>query len=358
MSKLYLVTGAFGHLGSTVVRQLLERGERVRGLVLQGDTNPCPPGLIQHPLFQRVYGDVTRPDSLAAFFAHSPEDQLVVIHTAGLVSISARHKMQVYNVNVNGTANIISWCLRSHVHKLVYVSSVHAIPEPEDPAETITETQQFDPNRVVGLYAKTKAAATKRVLDAQRMGLDVTVVHPSGIIGPGDYAGSHTIQMMIDFLEGRLTACVKGGYDFVDVRDAAAGVIAAEKGRCGGCYILSGRYVPVQELLGELARISGRKPIRVVLPSWVARSVAPMAEQYYRILRQPPLFTSYSLYTLRSNGHFSHALADRELGYRVRPLEDTLLDTLTFLLQAGRLPRYKKYLAKKAGRPASAGHRA
>ena len=266
MSKLYLVTGAFGHLGSTVVRQLLERGERVRGLVLQGDTNPCPPGLIQHPLFQRVYGDVTRPDSLAAFFAHGPEDQLVVIHTAGLVSISARHKMQVYNVNVNGTANIISWCLRSHVHKLVYVSSVHAIPEPEDPAETITETQQFDPNRVVGLYAKTKAAATKRVLDAQRMGLDVTVVHPSGIIGPGDYAGSHTIQMMIDFLEGRLTACVKGGYDFVDVRDAAAGVIAAEKGRCGGCYILSGRYVPVQQLLGELARISGRKPIRVVLP--------------------------------------------------------------------------------------------
>lgn len=354
MGKIYLVTGAFGHLGSAVVRRLLDRGETVRGLALEGDSHPCLPALTGSGRFTVFRGDVTRPGSLAPFFDRGPEDRLVVIHAAGLVSISSRHKKLVERVNVEGTENVIGWCLRSHADKLVYVSSVHAIPEQ---GGVITETGDFDPDKVVGLYAKTKAAATRKALDAVRMGLDVTVVHPSGIIGPGDYAGSHTVQMMIDFLEGRLTACVKGGYDFVDVRDAAAGVVAAEKGRCGGCYILSGRYTAVRELLDRLAFVSGKKPIRTMLPSLMARAVAPLAEGYYSLLRQPPLFTSYSLYTLRSNGHFSHALADRELSYTVRPLEDTLRDTVDFLLRAGRLPRYKKYLGKTQAVPAAAKSR-
>ncbi len=351
MGKIYLVTGAFGHLGSAVTRQLLERGETVRALALQGDPHPCPPGLMGYSNFSLFRGDVTRPDSLTSFFDHGPADRLVVIHAAGMVSISSRHKKLVEQVNIKGTENIIAWCLRSRAEKLIYVSSVHAIPEQPG---VIAETGGFDPDRVVGLYAKTKAAATRKVLDAVRMGLDATVVHPSGIIGPGDYAGSHTVQLMIDFLEGRLGACVKGGYDFVDVRDAAAGVIAAEKGRRGGCYILSGRYVPVKELLERLAFVSYKKPVRVVLPSTLARAVAPLAEGYYGLLRQPPLFTSYSLYTLRSNGHFSHALADRELAYTVRPLDETLRDTVDFLLKAGRLPRYKKHLRKIQALPAPA----
>ena len=355
MGKTYIVTGAMGHLGSAVVRQLLDRGETVRGLVLPHDPNPCPPDLAGRPGLRVYTGDVTRPDSLAALFEHEPSDELVVIHAAGLVSISSRHRERIYDVNVGGTENVIGWCLRAHVKKLVYVSSVHAIPENDG---VIAEATAFDPDKVVGLYAKTKAAATKKVLDAQRLGLDVSVVHPSGIIGPGDYAHSHTVQMMIDYLEGRLTACVKGGYDFVDVRDAAAGVIAAEAGRCGACYILSGRYVPVKDLLQGLSKVSGKKPLKTVLPSWMARATAPLAEAYYGLLRQPPLFTSYSLYTLRSNGHFSHALAERELGYHIRPLDDTLRDTVAFLLQAGRVPKYRAYLRKtNAAGAAAAGMR-
>ena len=113
----------------------------------------------------------------------------------------------------------------------------------------------------------------------------------------------------------------------------------------------------MRELLDRLALVSCKRPIRIMLPDLVARAVAPLAEGYYGLLRQPPLFTSYSLYTLRSNGHFSHALADRELAYTVRPLEDTLRDTVDFLLRAGRLPKYKKYLCKKQAVPAAARSR-
>lgn len=347
MEKIYLVTGAYGHLGSAIVRQLLERGEKVRALVLPHDPNPVPAGLQPSARLEICHGDVTRSDSLAGFFRRTPSEELVAIHAAGIVSIASRKQRQVVNVNVNGTANVIGWCLRSHVKKLIYISSVHAIPES---AGTIVETRDFDPDKVSGLYAKTKAAATKRVLAAARMGLDVTVVHPSGIIGPGDYAHSHTVQMMIDFLEGRLVACVRGGYDFVDVRDVAAGVLAAERAESGACYILSGRYVPVKTLLDKLAEISGKKPIHVMLPGWLARSTAPLAELYYKLLHQPPLYTSYSLYTLRTGGRFSHQKAARELGYHVRPLEETLRDTLDFLVRTGRVPKYKRSRTQ-GGRP-------
>ena len=81
-------------------------------------------------------------------------------------------------------------------------------------------------------------------------GLDAVIVHPSGILGPGDFGQGHLTQMIADYLNGRLVACVKGGYDFVDVRDVADGVIAAaEKGRAGECYILSNRHYEVRELL-------------------------------------------------------------------------------------------------------------
>ena len=111
-------------------------------------------------------------------------------------------------------------CFKNKVSKLIYVSSVHAIPEKED-GGIITETYDFDPGKVVGLYAQTKAKATRAVLAASKKGLNAYVVHPSGIIGPGDYGNGHSTQLIIDYIKGRLVAYVNGGYDFVDVRDVA-----------------------------------------------------------------------------------------------------------------------------------------
>ena len=157
------------------------------------------------------------------------------------------------------------------------------------------------------------------------------------MLGPYDFGHSHLTQLVLDFCSGKLTACVKGGYDFADVRDVADGILsAAERGRTGECYILSNRYVEIRELLDAISEVRGTKKIRVVLPMWIAKATAPLSEVYYAIRKQPPLYTRYSLYTLCTNAHFTNEKAKKELGFSNRPLSETVADTVRWLEEQGR----------------------
>lgn len=332
MHTKYLVTGATGHLGINIIRLLCMGGRDVRALVMDGDENRhrLPPGV------EIIIGNVCDKKSLEAFFRNEEADDLVVIHTAGIVSVASKFDRKIYDVNVNGTKNILEMAKKYHVKKLVHISSVHAIPELPH-GQVITEVDTFDPECVKGLYAKTKAEATKLVLDAALDGLDASVVHPSGIIGPYDYGKGHLTSLVVDYCTGRLFAAVNGGYDFTDVRDVARGVISCcEAGRRGECYILSNNYVSLKKLFALLHEITKRKPIKF-LPMWLAKLSAPMAEQYYKIRKAPPLYTPYSLYTLCSNSSFSHEKADIELGYVTTPIETTLRDTYEWLKRENRI---------------------
>ncbi len=342
--QLYLVTGAMGHLGNTIVKRLLEQHKRVRGLALPGDHAVS----FSDPQVEIVRGDICDPDSLEPFFSNPSHYDLVVIHTAGIVSIASKYQQKVYDVNVTGTKNLLEQCQKHGVRKLVHVSSVHAIPE-QSSGQIITEVSRFDPDQVHGLYAKTKSEASQLVLDAAAGGLNASVVHPSGIIGPGDWGHGHLTQLVIDYLDGRLVAGVNGGYDFVDVRDVADGILScADKGRQGECYILSNQFCRVRDLLRMLHEITGKKEIKVILPTWLAKATAPLAERYYKILKQPPLYTAYSLYTLSSNANFSHQKAGRELDFSPRPLQQTLADTAKWLLENRRLKALPKNRVKTA----------
>ena len=337
---IIIVTGAMGHLGNVLVRKLERTEHEIRGLALPGDRTVS---------FQRTkiyYGDVRDYNSLEPLFDNPEQEDMYVIHTAGIVSIASKYQQKVYDVNVRGTKNMIDRCLVNHVKKLVYVSSSHAIPEQEG-GTVMREVSVFSPEWVEGLYAKTKAEASQLVLDNCQNGLNACVVHPSGLIGPEDFGHAHLTQMIQDYLNGRLTAYVDGGYDFVDVRDVADGILSClQKGRSGECYLLTNRYCTVKELLDCLHQITGRREIHTKLPMWFAKAAAPMAEAYYKLLHQPPLYTSYSLYTLLSNGNFTHEKADRELSYQVRPMAQTLKDTAEWLAEQGRIKG--KYVQRNA----------
>lgn len=325
MSVWYLVTGANGHLGNAILRVLADRGASVRALVLPGEELTFPPEDAEV-----VRGDVLDVPSLERFFDLPADARIRVIHAAGIVTIASHDDPRVRAVNVGGTRNVVEACVRHHAEKLVYVSSVHAIPE-EGTGHTIAETRAFSPEKVEGLYARTKAEATRIVLEAADAGLDASVVHPSGIIGPYDPGRNHLTQLVKDFVSGKLKACVKGGYDFVDVRDVAKGVVAAcDKGKRGECYILSNRYFSIPELLKTLGELVGRK-VPHALPLWFAKATAPLAELYYKLRHTPPLFTAYSLKTLAGHVFFSHAKADRDLGYTTTDMRTTLADTLAWL---------------------------
>jgi dihydroflavonol-4-reductase len=122
----------------------------------------------------------------------------------------------------------------------------------------------------------------------------------------------------------------------VDVRDVADGILrCAERGEKGECYFLTNLYVTVPQLFDTLTDLTGRKRIRTFLPLWFIRLTAPLAELYYRLLRQKPLFTRYSIHTLGSNAVFCHDKAAMVLGYHTRPFRETLADTLRWCGEAG-----------------------
>ena len=319
MKKLFIITGANGHLGGTIVRMLNGRPVQVRGLVF-GDKKKQDTGSIHY-----YSGDVREPETLRPLFEGCEDMETIVIHTAGIIEISNHVSPELYDVNVNGTKNILALCREYPVKRLVYVSSVHAIPE-QKRGNVTGEIRDFSPDAVVGGYTKTKAEATREVLRAAQEGLDAVVVHPSGILGPYDRSGNHLVQMVAEYLHGTLPACVKGGYDFVDVRDVAEGcLLAAEKGRKGECYILSDRYCEIREVLEIAGDVSGKKKLPV-LPLWMAKMAAPFIQLHARRKKRRPLYTAYSLHVLGTGERFSHKKATEELGYHPRDLKVTIRD--------------------------------
>ena len=328
MKKLYIITGANGFLGNNVVRALEQDPENeIRALVLPGDSTASLDGL-RCAIFR---GDVTRKETLEELFRDAENRETYVVHCAAIVYIKSKYNAAVYNVNVNGTKNVAEQVLQKNA-RLVYVSSVHAIPEPPG-NQLISEISEFDPARVKGQYAQTKAETANYILEqVRKRALNACIVHPSGLIGPNDFGSSHLTQLVIDFCSGRLTACVRGGYDFVDVRDVAAGILSAcSRGKRGACYILSNRYAEIREVLDLISEVRNSRKIKTVLPMWLARQTAPLSELYYTLRRQPPLYTKYSLYALTSNANFTNAKAAGELGYKTRPLKDTIRDTVRWL---------------------------
>ena len=327
MSKLYLITGGTGHLGRHVVR-LLKRNtdHHIRVLVLPGDPSPLPDGV------ERVEGDVCNAQSLQPFFQTAGYDSTTLFHLAAYITIASKNNPKVWNVNVEGTRNVMDLALRAGIDRVVYVSSVHAIPELPSP-DVITETSQFSVESVHGQYAKSKAAAAEPVLQYAARGLNVSIVHPSGIIGPGDTLKSNHMTRTIEAMaSGHIPVSISGGYDFVDVRDVAAGIIRCEaKGKAGECYILSGHFATVAGLMRIISGFTGRRFLSLHIPKFVMKSAAYLGEKFSLLLRRTPLLTPYSLFTLYSNAFFSHRKATKNLGYRPRSLRRTVRSVLQSL---------------------------
>ncbi len=326
MYTRYLVTGATGFLGRAVVEEIMRRGAQADALVLHGDTYA---DLLPKEV-RKVVGDVCAEESLDRFFAGADADTCV-IHCAGIVSVATRSGSRLYRVNVGGTRNIIRQCIAHRVGKMIYISSVHAIPEKPKNC-VITEDCEFSPGLVDGDYAKSKAIATEMAFDAAKNGLNVSVVFPSGIIGPGDVQGGSITSMAKSFLAGKLPVAVRGGYDFVDVRDVAKGILdCSENGESGKGYILSGHYITVRRMLQVIGKAAKRIYRPICLPLKLAKLAAPYYERRCLKEKKPLFFTPYSVAVLGSNGRFCHNAASKRFAYRPRPIEKTLKDMTAWL---------------------------
>lgn len=327
---LAVVTGATGHVGNVLVRQLVDSGKPVRALVLPGENTKSLAGLD----VDYVEGDVRDPHALRRAFSGAS----TVYHLAGLISILPGREEALHAVNVVGTRNVVRVCKECGIERMVYVSSVHALTEPPH-GVAITEAAGFDPATIVGPYAQSKARATQEVMEGVERGLDAVVVFPSGVVGPYDFSVSEMGHVILDFVNRRIPAYVDGAYDFADVRDVVNGILAAgQKGKNGEGYILSGEFLTVSQMMLLLEELTGVPAPSVKLPHWVARGAAAFTPFVATFTGRKPRFTSYSLRVLRSNGLMDCSKARSELDYTPRPLKTSFADAIEWFRTSNLLP--------------------
>lgn len=320
-----LVTGGAGHLGNVLVRQLLERGERVRVLTLPGEDNRSLEGL---PI-EKVEGNVLDVDSLV----RAMQGVDVVFHLAALVSITEDKSHLLQEVNVDGTRNVIRAAQDMGVQQLIYTSSIHAIERPPL-GVPITEYLNFDPENPAGAYDRTKAQASLLVQAAARDGMDARIICPTGVVGPYDYRRSEMGQLLLSWMNSRVNFLIEGAFDFVDVRDVARGqILVRDQGKPGEVYILGGERIELTMLHNLVQKVLGRKTPVITFPLPIAKIVAPLAELYYKITKSKPVLTRYALETVFSNSEISSEKAKRELGYQPMQLVKSIGDTVRWWLE-------------------------
>lgn len=318
--KINVVTGGKGHVGFALVKELAERGEKIR-LLLRSDS----------PVFddidcEKFMGDVCDLSSLERAF----EGADTVYHVAGVVDISGKKDKQVWEVNVEGTKKVVEACKKAGVKTLIYVSSIDAIPMGEGNRE-LREISHFDPDLLEGTYAKSKAIATQYVLDNADDNLKVCVIHPSTCIGPYDNNGTSSMVSVIKlFSKGMFPMTFDfGTCNFIDVRDCAKVMVAAaEKGGNKECYLACGSVITLDDFIGVLADACGKKHPKMVLKKDFIDKVIPVYEKISEFAKLPPMINEYSIRKINENFNFVNTKARNELGFEPRPLKESLVDTI------------------------------
>lgn len=329
---LVAVTGATGHVGANLVRELLARGERVRVLVHDAERDGggrCLDGLD----VERVRGAVTDPEPVRALVEGAER----VFHLAAKISLDPADRPLMEKTNIGGPRNVVDACRRAGVRRLVHFSSIHALSS--EPAHApIDEDRPLASGAHLLPYDASKSAGERIVRDAVEGGLDAVIVNPTAIVGPFDYRPSHMGEVLLDLYHRRLPGLVDGGFNWVDVRDVVEGaLLAAERAPRGARYLLSGHRRSVLEIGQLVEEVTGRRRPRLVSPMWLARAAAPGAVALARLVGRRPLFTPASLLALRNHRDVRCARAGRDLGYAPRPIETTLRDTFAWFRAEGML---------------------
>ncbi len=311
-------------IGANLVRALLaDQGSRgVRSLVHHDRR------ALQGLDLDLVEADLSDQTSLERAFSGAD----MVYHLAASISLSMDSWSTVAAINLEGTRHVLAACRQCNVRRLVYFSSIHTrqqapLDQPLDENRPLLDDPAAPP------YERSKAAAEREVQQAAANGLDVVTIIPTAVIGRYDFKPSYIGRALLLLARGNLPALVSGGYDWVDVRDVVSGAMrAARLAPAGSSYILSGHWQSIPAVARQVDRITGRRLTRPVVPLKLADWAAPLMTHLGRLNGSEPLYTRAMLTALNSNRQISCAKASRELGYSPRPFEQTLEDTLRWLL--------------------------
>lgn len=318
-----LITGATGFIGAHVARAFADQGDRVRCLVRPGSRRPPDLDLTW------VEGDLRS----AADVRAAVRGCQGVVHAGALYALWAPDPGAFHEVNVEGTRRVLAAARAEGVARVVHTSSVSCIGEaPEGGlADESTPVREAD---LIGPYKRTKLAAERLALEAARDGLDVVVVNPASVIGPGDARPTPTGRIIRDFLRGRIPRFIDTPMSFVDVRDVAAGhLLAMRRGRAGQRYVLANRQgnVGLGAFLHLVAEVAGLPPPRGKVPywaAWVAGAMSTFVADH--ITREEPRVPLAGVRMARHRMQFDPRRAVTELGLPQTPLRQTVRDAVAY----------------------------
>ena len=311
------VTGATGFLGSHVARVLAEQGADLRLLVRSTSNLRNLEGLKA----ETASGDLR--DATSIEKAMSGCD--TVFHVAADYRLWVRDSGEMYRSNVDGTRAILEAARKNGVRRVVHTSSVATIgftgnghPADEDSPVSLVD--------MIGHYKRSKFMAEQIALEAGRSGMHVVTVNPTTPVGEQDVKPTPTGRIVLDFLKRKFPAYVETGLNLVDVRECARGHVAAlEKGKSGERYILGGENLTLKQILDKLAKITGLPSPTVKLPYVFAFAAGVVDEAIIgRLLHREPRATVDTVRMGKKKMFASSDKAERELGWKIVPVEDAL----------------------------------
>ncbi|MEM7433717.1 MAG: NAD-dependent epimerase/dehydratase family protein [Myxococcota bacterium] len=317
---LTVVTGGGGRLGNVLVRQLLDRGDRVR--VLEPGERPRS---LEGLDIEFVQGSVLEMRDVARAL-EGEVDQ--VYHLAAKIDLRIKKDPSMAAINVDGTRNVVEACLLRGL-RLVHTSSHHAV-ERRPLSQPLTEERPLALDEKCD-YHRSKAIGETVVLEACERGLDACIISPGSMIGPHDYEPSMIGAALLDMYFGRVPVLLHLLSDYVDARDVAKGaILAAEHGRVGERYFLTGEVIPILEMVSLFGELTGKPMPTRVLPLWVGWAVLPFVLAGSLVTRTEPMITPDILRASVSNAVVHRDKAERELGYTIRPLRESLAASVEF----------------------------
>lgn len=306
---MYIVTGATGHIGNNTVRYLLEQNVPVRVLVRKKDIS-----------LMGLNIDVKESDTFDDTFLDAVIGYGdVLIHAAGYINLFNDHRMETFRSNVQLTKRIIHVCLKKQC-RLIYISSVDIISKPK--TGLVKEPSHFEyQENHKSYYQTSKWLATKYVYDSMKEGLNAVILYPSAVIGPHDYKPSQVGKEILHIMKHTLLFLLKGGYNFIDVRDIAKAIYLVADKKINDHMILSGYHQSIKALYESISKITCTKKRMVKIPIWLAYITVIFYKRY----------SSVMIRSLTENAHYDDTKRKVHLFDELIPFDQTLKDTIHFL---------------------------
>ena len=325
------LTGATGFVGRHVARALAARGAELRMLVRQTSNLANLEGIAG----ETCVGDLTRPDTLRSALQGCG----AVVHVAADYRLWIRDPPALYRANVDGTRDLLRLARESGVPRVVYTSSVATMHFRADGA-AIDEETPVSLADMVGHYKRSKFLAEREAVAAAQAGQQVVILNPTTPVGPNDSKPTPTGRILVDFLNHRFPAYVDTGLNLVDVTEVArTHADALTQGRPGRPYILGGENLTLKQILDRLAAMTGIAAPTVRIP-FAAAAVYAFLEEWItgRIRGREPRATLEQVRMGRKKMFASSARAERELGFRVAPVDGALRAAIDWFRARGYAP--------------------